>query len=77
VTGLLFAFSCTVLPVLVARQWATSLRMTLVLAPLVAVATVAFSLWLAQRESLDWPPGQAAVAVQAALAAVAMLRRSR
>jgi len=77
VTGLLFAFSCTVLPVLVARQWARSLRMTLLLAPIVSVVTVAIALWIAQREEFDWPPGQAAVALQAVLAAVAMARRSR
>lgn len=76
-TGLLFAFSCTVLPVLCVREWAPSLRVVLWAAPLVSVVSVAVSIAIAQTESLDWPPGQTSVAVQAGLVAVAGLVRGR
>jgi len=74
-TGLLFAFSCTAMPVLFAREFAGSLRRTLWLAPVVSILSAGFGLWIAQREEFDWPPGQAVVAAQAVLAALAMLRR--
>jgi ABC-type Mn2+/Zn2+ transport system permease subunit len=76
-TGLLFAFGCTVLPVLFVREVAPSLRAVLWLAPSVSVATVGLALWLAQLEGLDLPPGQTAVAVQAAVVALAMAMRRR
>lgn len=60
-TGLLFAFGVTVLPVLVARSLASSLRGVLWLAPLLGVATTAASLLIAHVE--DLPPGQVAVGV--------------
>lgn len=68
-TGLLFAFGLTVLPVLVVREVATSLRGVLWLAPLVGAADTVVSLWLAHV--LDLPPGQVAVGVLVLLLPVA------
>lgn len=76
-TGLLFTFGCTVLPVLLAREFAPSLRAVLWLSPALSAGTVVFALWLAQIESLDWPPGQTAVALQASLVAVVMAAKRR
>lgn len=58
-TGLMFAFGLSVLPVLVARALATSLRSMLWLAPTLGVLVTAASLVLADQQ--DLPPGQVAV----------------
>ncbi|MEZ5964273.1 MAG: iron chelate uptake ABC transporter family permease subunit [Planctomycetota bacterium] len=71
-TGLMFAFGCTVLPVLLTRTFAPSLRAVLWLAPILSVGTTGVALWLAQLPGLDWPPGQTTVAIQAGLVGVAM-----
>jgi len=63
-TGLLFTFGATVLPVLAARQVARSLRVVLLLAPLLGVGGLLLSFAVAHR--LDLPPGQVFVATQAA-----------
>ncbi len=76
-TGLLYAFGCAVLPTLIAREFASSLRSVLWQAPLWSVGTVAFALWLSQQEGVDLPPGQAAATVQALTAAAAMALRGR
>lgn len=60
-TGLVFAFGVTVLPVLLARLLAHSLRAVLWLAPLLGVAATAVSLVVAHVT--DLPPGQVAVGV--------------
>lgn len=58
-TGLLFAFGLTVLPVLVARELARSLRAMLFLAPSLGVVVTGASLVVADQQ--DLPPGQVAV----------------
>lgn len=60
-TGLTFTFGATVLPVLVLRQCARSLRAVLLLAPLVGVGGFLLGFWLGDR--MDLPPGQVAVVV--------------
>jgi ABC-type Mn2+/Zn2+ transport system permease subunit len=74
-TGMPFTFGCTVLPVLFAREVATSLRAVLVLAPLVGAAAFALAWWIGDR--LDLPPGQCVVVVLALLAAMARAVRRR
>jgi ABC-type Mn2+/Zn2+ transport system permease subunit len=59
--GLVFAFGLAVLPVLIARDLARSLRGVVVLAPLLGVSAFVLGFLLAHR--LDLPPGQATVAV--------------
>lgn len=72
-TGLAFTFGATVLPVLVARMLARSLRTVLWLAPAVGVAAFAGGFWFGDRA--DVPPGQAAVVVAALAAPIAALFR--
>lgn len=61
VAGLLFAFGLAVLPVLVAREVARSLRSVLLLAPVVGLSGCALGLFLAHE--FDLPPGQVTVAL--------------
>jgi ABC-type Mn2+/Zn2+ transport system permease subunit len=72
-TGLLFAFGVTVLPVLLARPLAGSLRAVLFLAPLLSLLVTAGALVGAHLG--DLPPGQVAVAGLAALLPLAVLLR--
>lgn len=58
-TGLLFAFGLSVLPVLVAREVAGSLRRVLWLAPVLGGGGTAAGLFVAHQ--VDLPPGQVAV----------------
>lgn len=62
-TGLLFAFGLSLLPVLIARELAASLRAALWLAPAVGVLGTTTGLVVAHR--LDLPPGQMAVGLLA------------
>jgi ABC-type Mn2+/Zn2+ transport system permease subunit len=77
VTGLLFAFGATVLPVLAARQACRSLRAVWWSAPLLGGAGTLLALasvhllGQAYPESFDLPPGQSAVAMQCALVLLA------
>jgi ABC-type Mn2+/Zn2+ transport system permease subunit len=63
-TGLLFAFGCTVLPVLLARECCGSLRGVLFAVPWIGGVGTAFAMVVAH--GMDWPPGQVAVAAFAA-----------
>ncbi|MBL8732080.1 MAG: metal ABC transporter permease [Planctomycetes bacterium] len=72
-TGLLFAFGLTLLPVLLARSLARSVRTVVWLAPLCGVLGTAASLVLAHVE--DLPPGQVAVGLLVVLLPVAALLR--
>ena len=69
-TGLVFTFGTTILPVLVAREVAPSLRAVLWSAPAVGGLAYALAFWLGDR--FDLPPGQCTVAV---LGAAALLAR--
>jgi ABC-type Mn2+/Zn2+ transport system permease subunit len=69
--GLLFTFGVAVLPALIARRVARTMRGTLVLAPVVAVATTFAGLVLAH--GLDLPPGQLVVALLCAGLAIVWL----
>lgn len=74
-TGLVFTFGAVVLPVLAARELASSLRGLLLLAPLCGVLGQTLAFALAHRA--DLPPGQVAVVVFGALALLARLARRR
>src|SRR6185295_8383025 len=58
-TGLLFAFGCAVLPVLVARELCRSLAALLWLVPVLGCASTGVGLYFAHQG--DLPPGQVAV----------------
>ncbi len=74
--GLLFSFGTTILPVLVARELASSLRGVVFAAPLLGVVAQVAAFSIAHR--LDLPPGQTAVVVQGAMVVLAMaLARGR
>jgi ABC-type Mn2+/Zn2+ transport system permease subunit len=75
VAGLIYTFGCLVLPVLVAKNLCREMRPVLLLAPLVAVASVAVAFALAH--ATDVPPAHAAVALLCALVALTWLRRRR
>lgn len=72
-TGLLFTFGATILPVLAARELATSLGAVLATAPAIGVFGQLAAFALGHR--LDLPPGQLAVALWAATVGVAAIGR--
>jgi ABC-type Mn2+/Zn2+ transport system permease subunit len=68
-TGLMFTFGATVLPVLAARELASSLRSVVLLAPTIGALGQALAFAVAHRA--DLPPGQVAVVVFGAVALLA------
>ncbi|MEI6129366.1 MAG: metal ABC transporter permease [Planctomycetota bacterium] len=64
-TGLLFTVGLLVLPVLLMRELCASLRSVIRFAPIVGAIGTLIALFIAQKPSVDWPPGQATVALLA------------
>jgi ABC-type Mn2+/Zn2+ transport system permease subunit len=75
VAGVLFAFGALVLPALAAKNLCREVRAMLVVSPLLAVTFTLVGLVLANAK--DYPPGQMAVALYAAMLAVAWIWRAR
>lgn len=73
VSGLLYTFGCLVLPGLVARNVCRNASSVLVAAPLIGSLAALLSFVLAN--SLDYPPGQLAVAVMGVLLAASWFQR--
>jgi ABC-type Mn2+/Zn2+ transport system permease subunit len=75
VAGVLFAFGALVLPALAAKNLCREVREMLVASPLLAVTFTLAGLVIANAK--DYPPGQMAVALYAALLATAWAWRAR
>ena len=73
VSGMLYTFGCLVLPALIAREVCREVRRMFVVSPIVALAASAAAFVLANY--YDYPPGQVAVALLAALLAPLWITR--
>ena len=67
--GTLFTFSCLVLPAISAKHLVRTMRGLVLLAPVLSVAGALVGFVIAN--GLDYPPGQVAAAVQAAILCLA------
>jgi ABC-type Mn2+/Zn2+ transport system permease subunit len=75
VAGVLFAFGALVLPALAAKNVCREVRQMLVVAPVLSLVTTLAALVVAN--AYDYPPGQMAVAFDAAILLLAWMWTSR
>jgi ABC-type Mn2+/Zn2+ transport system permease subunit len=75
IAGVLFAFGALVLPALAAKNVCREVRQMLVVAPVLSLVTTLAALVVAN--AYDYPPGQMAVAFDAAILLLAWMWTSR
>ncbi len=73
-TGMLFAFGCLALPVMIAKQLCGEVRSLFVASPLLAAILSLTGLWLAY--TWDLPPGQVVVGLSCITLALAVIART-